>query len=96
MSLKVLICRMIDGEIRDYIEHYYNTWNDAEYIWTDGNYECDCNRSLFFKEDVYDVSCGSNMYTICVIENGIEVYKDEGFPEDPECPASKPTKPIVP
>lgn len=40
------------------------------YIWTDGNYSCDCNRSLFIRQqitlDVPELGCGDTIALIGV------------------------------
>jgi hypothetical protein len=40
----------------------------AHYMWTDGNYACDCNRGLMFArahdEDVEDIACGHSRFDI--------------------------------
>lgn len=44
-------------------------WN-GDFIWTEGNYACDCNRHNFFypKSDV-DWPCGQDRFTISFIED---------------------------
>ncbi len=40
----------------------------AVYMWTDGNYGCDCNRYLMFQraadEDESDIKCGHGRYMV--------------------------------
>lgn len=58
----VTIRRNSDGKIVTFKdEHALPWWTDPDidegepylnfYIWSDGNYACDCNRSLFFDEN---------------------------------------------
>jgi hypothetical protein len=66
---KVVITRTADGEQRTY-DHGdpHNVWDDVtEYMWTEGNYGCDCNRHLFFHraagaEADEDCACGETAY----------------------------------
>lgn len=45
MTVKVEIRRNADGVIRVYEDsHWY-----SDFIWSEGNYACDCNRHLFFE-----------------------------------------------
>lgn len=53
------------GQIVRHLDRYYYS-----YMWTDGNYSCDCNRHLFFCnalgiEPNPEISreCGSSKYT---------------------------------
>jgi hypothetical protein len=57
------------GETRTY--HNDLGWGEAtEFIWTEGNYACDCNRHLFFERsnggtpDVMSGECGDSKYTV--------------------------------
>lgn len=49
-------------------DNVFDAIRGAHYMWTDGNYACDCNRSLMFararNEDVPDVECGHSRYEI--------------------------------
>lgn len=48
---------------------------DPVFIWTDGNYSCDCNRHIFFYKDglktndYEDVECGDKLYKVNFIKN---------------------------
>lgn len=53
------------------------------YIWTDGNFSCDCNRHLFFsvagEEDPDDnYPCGQHAYSVikAILPDGSEVMID--------------------
>ncbi|QYW02175.1 hypothetical protein CPT_Sonora_074 [Stenotrophomonas phage Sonora] len=64
------------------VEHEADAWADIEYLWTEGNYACDCNRGLLFNRvrGVEDVprACGSEQFDI------IEVTGPDGFRVTPE------------
>ncbi len=56
-------------------------WDESDlYMWTDGNYSCDCNRGMFFNnwEDGRFL-CGVKKYTVvkAVLEDGTEILIDE-------------------
>ena len=75
---KVYIKRLSDGVIR---EHVVNQgWDEANdfFLWTDGNFGCDCNRSDFFAQangepdPEIDIDCGDGKRFLVkiVLENG--------------------------
>lgn len=79
------------GEIRDYLTETVFFKDDDQYphifIWEDGNYGCDCNRSLFFEyaadetltyDDIPDRECGHGDFSIN-LENPLtnEIYYRE-------------------
>jgi len=53
-----------------------------EFIWTDGNYACDCNRYLFFQRAAGEAEdagriCGDGAYSIVqVVEDGVPLKLD--------------------
>jgi len=52
-----------------------------DFLWSEGNYACDCNRSLFFArakgvEDDPDRECGEEQYGIRIICDGTIVYDE--------------------
>jgi hypothetical protein len=56
------------GEIRDYLTT--GIWDEEEnclalYIWKEGNFSCDCNRAIFFKDS--DETCGDTRYSCNII-----------------------------
>lgn len=67
----IKIKRNSDGVVREYKDEY--TWN--EYLWSEGNFGCDCNRALFFAravgEDDPDRECGDTEFSI-------EIFDDDG------------------
>ena len=53
----------------------YENEDDAIYMWSEGNYACDCNRGLFLIGD--DVECGTNKFGVTLISNDREIiYTD--------------------
>lgn len=57
-----------------------STWH-GDYIWSDGNFGCDCNRALFFyqaggEEEPEMTPCGNSRYALKITLNGEEVYSD--------------------
>lgn len=73
-------------ETRSYVEP--RAWSDLdEYIWSEGNFACDCNRSLFFKraggeEDPESDDCGDGRYSVFIqAEDGATLYEDGEWPE---------------
>ena len=59
------------GEERWYT--YEFPWDEISYfLWTEGNYGCDCNRHIFFEEatgrDTGDCPCGESRYTAVCAE----------------------------
>ena len=63
------------GEVReadDYCLWDENGSGDGEegpstFIWSDGNYACDCNRAIDFGPDQEDESCGSSRYAVQLV-----------------------------
>lgn len=76
--LKVHIIRNSTGEERVYVHDYPQAtgpWDDEmdDYLWTEGNYGCDCNRASFFaeagkEEGAEDFPCGEGAYSIPYLE----------------------------
>ena len=73
------------GEVRIAKDHtgWYRNDEFSEFIWSEGNYSCDCNRCLFFKrvkdEDESDCECGDNEYSVRIYdEKGKLIYTDFG------------------
>ena len=64
------------GEIRKHIAPDEN-WFDAEFMWTDGNYSCDCNRALYFARaageddtEAWEQKCGDSAYKMISVVDG--------------------------
>lgn len=52
------------------------------YLWSEGNYSCDCNRGMFFAhaagEQDPNRSCGDERYKVKIVGNdGTLLYEDE-------------------
>lgn len=67
MSYTLAIKNNETGEVREHKED--GTWLDEEFLWTEGGWACDCNRSLFFsmasgEEPEGSDPCGSSKYSI--------------------------------
>lgn len=73
------------GEIRRHRDDYFESSPDREsdYIWTEGNYACDCNRALFFarahNEPDPDVECGDAAYAAirAICDDGTIIMLDD-------------------
>jgi hypothetical protein len=55
------------GETRRYRDESFEPDDASEFMWTEGNYSCDCNRSLFFawaanEADPEPADCGGTRY----------------------------------
>jgi len=94
MPYKVAIRKNATGEIRIYTSTI--DWHEsAHFLWTDGNYACDCNRELFFAraggEDptLEEVQCGDTKFAALYaeMEDGTRIKLDE----DATCPSSNST-----
>lgn len=71
MAYNVIIRKNSTGEVRSYRHDY--SWDDStEFMWSEGNYGCDCNRHSFFCEaaaqERTDWPCGVEEYAIPHIE----------------------------
>lgn len=53
------------------------------FVWTDGNFSCDCNRHMFFKqalgeEEDYNFPCSHGLYSVKISDGETgEIYLDE-------------------
>lgn len=78
------IRRNEDGVVHRYTDDL--PWED-DYIWSEGNYSCDCNRALFFAravgEEDENVSCGDSAYSLrCVDADENVLYEDASWETD--------------
>ena len=83
----IKIMRARDRVIREYYATEYEhdgVWNS--FIWTDGNYGCDCNRHLFFERAAgheainEDYDCSTGKYIVLAIsrvDTGETLYCEE-------------------
>ena len=83
MSYAVHLRRNADGVVRVITED--DAWDEtADYIWTDGNFGCDCNRALLFaraagEPDPENSACGETAFAAikAVLESGEEIELDD-------------------
>ena len=56
---------------------------DDTYLWSEGNWSCDCNRSIMFhaargSDDSCDRPCGSGRYRVKIVGlDGTVLYEDD-------------------
>lgn len=68
--MKTVVARLREqstGEVRPFQYEVKDEHVDGVYfIWTDGNYGCDCNRAAFFHRDdeEFDDECGDERYAL--------------------------------
>jgi len=86
MKIVVQIRRNADGAIRLREDTTVDPeWSDTdEYMWSDGNYGCDCNRGLFFAlaggDDEPTTECGDTAYSVRIVDgSGRELYADDDW-----------------
>lgn len=70
------------GEIK---QDFSRQWVfDDDYIWSEGNYACDCNRAIFFNRP-RPHQCGQERYSVKLVDsNGDVLYSD--FDDEKETP----------
>ena len=49
-TVGALLLEPNSGLVKLHVAEYHD-WDTAEFMWTDGNYACDCNRTIFLTED---------------------------------------------
>lgn|SRR5687768_1587123 len=88
-SVNVEIRRNSDGVVRRYVDEHWL----SDFIWSEGNYACDCNRHLFFEraggnEPYSDPDypnpddCTDGGYSVRITDNaGSVLYQDGGCPK---------------
>lgn len=70
VKIRISMTRLTDNKTVEFEDLLYRDLPDYDglFIWDEGNYSCDCNRSLFFaraaSEDEPDEPCGSGQYKI--------------------------------
>ena len=86
----VEIRKNADGVVRKYVDPY--PWGEgSDYLWSDGNYGCDCNRYLFFMraagEDEGELiadRCGDDGYSVRITDDaGAVLYEDDDWSRVP-------------
>lgn len=85
--IRVTITDTTTGESRTFDDTgtWGNEYGDTgfqDYIWSEGNYGCDCNREIFFRrvkdEDDSQRKCGEGRFTLRIVDpaTGEELYAD--------------------
>lgn len=76
MGYKVAIRKNATGEIRIHSEKL-DWFDSAHFLWTDGNYACDCNRAQFFGDEDCG-HCGETRFAALYAEmpNGERIKLD--------------------
>jgi hypothetical protein len=81
---EVHIRRVADGVVRVHRDGWHSDAGSPDFIWSDGNFGCDCNRHDFFeqaagKETEGHYQCGTTAYVVdrIVLLNGEVVYADD-------------------
>lgn len=85
----VHIRRNSDGLVRVYrenMEWWTGEDGSSDFLWSDGNYACDCNRALFFARAVGEEDpnrkCGDDAFAVRILaEDGTELYVDDDWNE---------------
>jgi hypothetical protein len=67
------------------IMRFERSWEDHyDYLWSEGNYSCDCNRNIFFcraasrdEPDDEDIECGEGRFLVRITDDsGAQLYQD--------------------
>ena len=68
------------GKVVEYNSPQPEEPNLCYYIWSDGNFSCDCNRSLFFSNNKVDSECGNEKYSVNVFNKDTMecIYREYG------------------
>lgn len=87
------------GVVREYETKTFLDDDDGQphaFIWSDGNYACDCNRGLFFGLADLDVKCSDGAFSVRVRnkETGVVFYRDYAF-ANPSTPTAPPAAPAA-
>ena len=76
MQYKVKIIKVETGEARFY-EDEFDHYEGFCFLWTEGNYSCDCNRAIFFGDDNDECSDGRYYVPHATLEDGTIVPLDD-------------------
>ena len=86
MSYDIQITDTATGETRSYTDPYLDEHGhepNGLYIWEEGNYSCNCNRSLFFaravgtpEDEIAEPECGDKRFTVRIVRDGETVYEE--------------------
>lgn len=83
----VVIRNIATGEERIITQD--GAWNDAaDFLWSEGNYACDCNRALFFYNwgpESEDRDCGDSAFSIptIILSDGARIEFEGANPHTP-------------
>ena len=70
LPVTVSLTRTADGKTVEYKDELYQTKDyDGTFIWSTGNFACDCNRYLFFQREINeseddDFPCSEGKYRV--------------------------------
>jgi hypothetical protein len=84
MKVKAYITQKSTGETRAYAVNWDDTEGASTWGWAEGNYGCDCNRSLFFQyakgiqpDDAEEAPCGEGAYSVKIMtSDGRILFED--------------------
>lgn len=81
MQVTIYIRKNATGEVRSYEDEMTFSDDQPFYIWEEGNYSCDCNRSDFFRnaaneDDPDDIPCSDGKYSVNIAANGEIIYRE--------------------
>lgn len=100
MEVLVTIVDSVTGKQATYGDEFENE-GVAEFLWSGGNYSCDCNRALFLSRETGDESidcdCGDGRFAVKIIRTDTKqvVYAD-GHLASSSPEIEKPPKPESP
>ena len=71
--MKVNVILQYEGKNYEYTDKLeYENYEHAEFMYTDGNWGCDCNRSIFINDHVDDefpiMVCGDKIKLVELVE----------------------------
>lgn len=72
--VNIKITKVSDGSVAEFDDQLYTTEDySGIFVWEDGNYSCDCNRSLFFNRSKGlpdgNGKCGHTKYRVDFIKD---------------------------
>ena len=81
-AVKVRITKNDTGEVREYVDP--DGSETVPFMWSEGNYTCDCNREIFFKRarnedvDLDAQNCSYGRYSVEILdpESNEVIYAD--------------------
>lgn len=77
-EVEVVIKQTSSGVIHTYHDQVEDKYSGGQlYLWTEGNYGCDCNLADFWHDDGYDheQACGETAYELVSLHvNDTQVY----------------------